>query len=53
VGQPVQYNSARLDLPAFDPATEVPKGVETVNTQSEAFAPNRLRANEIAKEIFR
>jgi hypothetical protein len=31
----------------------VPQGVETLNTQSEAFSPLRLRGNEIAKEIFR
>lgn len=53
IGQAVQWNSARLDLPAFDPPTVVPEGVEALNTQSEAFAPMRLRANEIAKEIFR
>src|SRR5205823_4455561 len=47
VAQPIQWNSARLDLPAFDPASEVPRGTETLNTQSEAFAPIRLRANDI------
>jgi ABC-type Fe3+ transport system substrate-binding protein len=53
IGQALGWNSARLDLPAFDPPTKVPEGVEVLNTQSEAFSPLRLRANEIAKEIFR
>ena len=53
IGQALSWNSARLDLPAFDPPSQVPQGVETLNTQSEAFSPLRMRGNEIAKEIFR
>jgi ABC-type Fe3+ transport system substrate-binding protein len=53
IGQAVQWNSARLDLPPFDPANAVPPGVETLNTQSEAFGPQRQKANEIARELLR
>jgi ABC-type Fe3+ transport system substrate-binding protein len=49
----VQSNSARLDVPIFDPESEVPKGVETINTQAEAFVPPRTRAGDLAREVFK
>jgi ABC-type Fe3+ transport system substrate-binding protein len=53
IGQAVGMNMARLDVPIYDPATEAPKGVPTLNTQSEAFADTRVKAGAIAREIFK
>jgi ABC-type Fe3+ transport system substrate-binding protein len=49
----VQSNSARLDVPIYDPDSEVPKGVETINTQAEVFVGPRSRAGDLAREIFK
>jgi len=53
VGAALQSNSARLDVPIFDPESEVPKGVETINTQAEAFVAPRSRAGDLAREVFK
>ena len=53
IGKAAQWNSARLDVPVVDPDGEAPKGVETLNTQAEVFAPKRGRAGEIARELFK
>jgi ABC-type Fe3+ transport system substrate-binding protein len=53
IGKTIGSNSARLDVPVFDPQAEVPKGVPTINPQSEAFVPKRTRANDMAREIFK
>ncbi|HEY7064151.1 MAG TPA: extracellular solute-binding protein [Chloroflexota bacterium] len=49
----IQSNSARLDVPIFDPESEVPKGVETINTQAEVFVGPRSRAGDLAREVFK
>jgi ABC-type Fe3+ transport system substrate-binding protein len=51
--KPVKYNSARLDVPIFDPQSEIPKGVDVINPQTEAFAPERIKAGQIATELFK
>ncbi len=53
IGTATQYNSARLDVPIFDPATEAPKGVESINTQAEVFVPERSRAGDVAREMLK
>ncbi|HLQ34234.1 MAG TPA: extracellular solute-binding protein [Chloroflexota bacterium] len=53
LAQAAKLNSRRLDVPVTDPNTQVPQGVETVNTQGEDFAPLRLQANKIAAEVFK
>ena len=53
LGKAVQVNSARLDVPIFDPDSEPPKGVESINTQAEVFVPERTRAGDIAREMFK
>lgn len=53
LAQAIATNSARLDVPIFSPDEEVPRGVPTLNTQSEAFADTRTRAGAIGREIFK
>ena len=51
--EPVRNNSARLDVPPFDPDAVVPTGVETISGQAEAYAPMRIKAGQIAMDVFK
>lgn len=54
IGQAVKTNSARLDVPIFDPDSEPPPtGAGSINTQAEVFVPERSRAGDIAREVFK
>ncbi|HEY7064129.1 MAG TPA: extracellular solute-binding protein [Chloroflexota bacterium] len=53
IGKALGTNSARLDVPVFDPSTAVPSQEATLNTQSEPFTATRQRASALARELFR
>jgi iron(III) transport system substrate-binding protein len=53
IGKALGTNSARLDVPVFDPSTAVPPTGESINPQSEPFTATRSRASALAREIFR
>ncbi|HEY7064149.1 MAG TPA: extracellular solute-binding protein [Chloroflexota bacterium] len=53
IGKALGTNSARLDVPIFDPNTQVPTQGPTLNTQSESFVATRQQATAIARELFR
>jgi iron(III) transport system substrate-binding protein len=53
IGQALGTNSARLDVPIYDPTTEVPTDTATINPQSEPFTATRQRASALARELFR
>jgi iron(III) transport system substrate-binding protein len=48
----IKENSRRLDVPIVDPSRAMPEGGELMNTQSEAFAQYRMRANDLARELL-
>jgi iron(III) transport system substrate-binding protein len=50
--QGIKENSRRLDVPIADPSRAMPEGGELLNTQSEAFAQYRMRANDLARELL-
>jgi ABC-type Fe3+ transport system substrate-binding protein len=53
IGKALGTNSARLDVPVFDPDTAVPTDRPALNTQSEPFTATRQRASALARELFR
>jgi ABC-type Fe3+ transport system substrate-binding protein len=53
IGKALGTNSARLDVPVFDPETAVPTDRPALNTQSEPFTATRQRASALARELFR
>ena len=53
IGRALGTNSARLDVPIFDPETAVPTDRPALNTQSEPFTATRQRASALARELFR
>jgi ABC-type Fe3+ transport system substrate-binding protein len=53
IGKALASNSARLDVPVFDPSTAVPTDRPALNTQSEPFTATRQRASALARELFR
>ena len=53
IGRALGTNSARLDVPVFDPETAVPTDRPALNTQSEPFTATRQRASALARELFR
>ena len=46
-------NSARLDVPPLVPDEAVPSGVQPVNPQSEDWVPERTKAGDVARQIFK
>ncbi len=53
IGAAIRSNSARLDVPVFEPENVVPEGVATLNPQAEALVAERTRAGDLAREVFR